>query len=117
MSNALVFAPRQRQTGGRSNAPVTPDLDRADAAALAVVAKALADPTRLRILDALRKASPEAICQCELVPLFEMSQPALAKHLRVLVTAGVVGSERRGAWTYYFLPAASPVGELARWLA
>ena len=65
--------------------------------------KALADPTRLRIVDTLRKAAPEAICQCELLPLFDMCQPALAKHLKVLVGAGVIGSERRGLWAYYFL--------------
>jgi ArsR family transcriptional regulator len=67
------------------------------------VVKALADPTRLRIVDSLRKSAPEALCQCELLPLFEMSQPALAKHLKVLVSAGVIGSERRGLWAYYFL--------------
>jgi len=67
------------------------------------VLKALGDPTRLRIVDALRTSAPEALCQCELVPLFDMSQQALAKHLKVLVGAGVLGSERRGLWTYYFL--------------
>ena len=78
--------------------------------------KALGDPTRLRIVDALRKSSPEALCQCELLPLFEMSQPALAKHLKVLVNAGVLGSERRGLWTYYFLvPEATQ--ELIAWLS
>jgi ArsR family transcriptional regulator, arsenate/arsenite/antimonite-responsive transcriptional repressor len=65
--------------------------------------KALADPTRLRIVDALRKASPEAVCQCELLPLFDMSQPALAKHLKVLVAAGVLHSERRGLWSFYYV--------------
>lgn len=65
--------------------------------------KALADPTRLRIVDALRKAAPEAICQCELAPLFAISQQALSKHLKLLVVAGVIGSERRGLWTYYFI--------------
>ncbi len=70
---------------------------------LAAALKALADPTRLRIVDALRKAAPEALCQCELTPLFDMSQQALSKHLRVLTNAGVIGSERRGIWTYYFV--------------
>lgn len=76
----------------------------------------MADPTRLRIVDALRKASPEAICQCELTPLFGMSQQGLSRHLKVLVTAGVLGSERRGLWTYYFV---SPDGleEVQSWLS
>jgi cytidyltransferase-like protein len=57
---------------------------------------------RLRIVDALRMSAPEALCQCELTPLFDMSQQALSKHLKVLIGAGVIGSERRGLWTYYF---------------
>jgi ArsR family transcriptional regulator len=112
-----VLSPRERVPGGCCEAVVTPDLEASRAAELSAVAKALSDPTRLRILDVLRKATPEAICQCELVPLFAMSQPALAKHLRVLVTAGVVGAERRGTWTYYFVPQDSPVKELVAWLS
>jgi ArsR family transcriptional regulator len=110
-----VLTPRERQAGGCCVPPVEPDLGPTEAAALAVVVKALADPTRLRIVDTLRKAAPEAVCQCELVPLFDMSQPALAKHLKTLVGAGVLGSERRGLWTYYFpLPGATQ--ELIAWL-
>ena len=70
----------------------------------------------LRIVDAVRATAPEAVCQCELVALFHMSQPALAKHLRVLVDAGVLASQRRGTWTYYY---SRPGGleELTRWLS
>jgi ArsR family transcriptional regulator, arsenate/arsenite/antimonite-responsive transcriptional repressor len=111
-----VLTPRERQSGGCCVAAVQPDLTADAAVELAVVVKALADPTRLRIVDAVRKASPEAVCQCELLPLFEMSQPALAKHLKVLVGAGVLGSERRGLWTYYYLvPEATK--ELSSWLS
>jgi ArsR family transcriptional regulator len=98
-----VISPRERQPGGCCEVVVEPDLTHASAEKLAAVVKALADPTRLRIVDSLRKSAPEALCQCELLPLFEMSQPALAKHLKVLVSAGVIGSERRGLWAYYFL--------------
>ncbi len=92
-----------------------PDLGAEQAAELAAVAKALGDPTRLRIVDVIRKSAPEAVCQCELVPLFEMSQAGLAKHLGVLVGAEVLASERRGTWTYYY---ASPDGleGLTSWL-
>src|SRR3979411_1708033 len=93
-----------------------PDLGPQAATRLALVVKALADPTRPRIGDALRKAAPEAVCQCELLPLFEMSQPALAKHLRLLVSAGIIGSERRGLWAYYFL-AERGLDDLREWLA
>jgi ArsR family transcriptional regulator, arsenate/arsenite/antimonite-responsive transcriptional repressor len=111
-----VINPRERQVGGCCIAAVEPDLDHQEAVELSVTVKALADPTRLRIVDAIRKAAPEAICQCELIPLFEMSQPALAKHLKVLVTAGVLGSERRGAWMYYYLRPGA-LEELIGWLS
>jgi len=111
-----VLAPRERQAGGCCEVLVQPDLTPDAAHGLAVLVKALADPTRLRIVDALRKSAPEAICQCELLPLFEMSQPALSKHLKVLVSAGVIGTERRGLWAYYFvLPDA--LKELQTWLS
>lgn len=111
-----VLSPRERQTGGCCAVVVEPDLTAQAASELAVVVKAIADPTRLRIVDALRTSGPEALCQCELLPLFEMSQPALAKHLKILVGAGVIGTVRRGLWAYYFL---SPFAlqELRAWLS
>jgi ArsR family transcriptional regulator len=111
-----VFTSRERQAGGCCVAPVQPDLTADAAVDLADIAKALADPTRLRIVDTLRKAAPEAVCQCELVPLFDMSQPALAKHLKVLVKAGVLATERRGLWAYYYLVPDS-TQELIAWLS
>jgi ArsR family transcriptional regulator len=100
---APVISPRERVLGGCCEPRVEPDLGPADALDVAGTFKALADPTRLRIVDVLRKAAPEAICQCELAPLFEISQQALSKHLKILVAARVIGSERRGLWTYYFV--------------
>lgn len=97
-----ILSPRRRQPAGCCVAPVQPALTLEQAGALASVAKALGDPTRLRIVDAVRAAAPEALCQCELLPLFSMSQAGLAKHLRVLVDAGILASERRGTWTYYY---------------
>jgi len=113
---APVINPRERQVGGCCVAAVVPDLEPGQAVDLAVVVKALADPTRLRIVDAIRKAAPEAICQCELLPLFEMSQAGLSKHLKVLVTAEVLGSERRGTWMYYYLRPGA-LEELTAWLS
>jgi ArsR family transcriptional regulator len=116
MSTALpVLSPRERQPGGCCEAPVEPDLSADAALALAGTVKALADPTRLRIVDTLRKAAPEAVCQCELLPLFDMSQPALSKHLKILVGAGVIGTERRGLWAYYYVLEDS-LKELTAWL-
>ena len=114
-STAPVIRERRRNPGGRSSVVVEPDRLIDGEVRLASLAKAVADPTRLRVVDALRKASPEAVCQCELLPLFDISQPALAKHLKILVAAGVVGRERRGLWTHYFLlPQA--LGDLHAWL-
>lgn len=111
-----VITERERHLGGCCSALVQPDLSGEEALHLTVVTKALADPTRLRIIDAVRKASPEAVCQCELLPLFEISQPALAKHLKVLIAAGIVGSERRGLWAYYYV-VPDALGELTAWLS
>lgn len=111
-----VISERERQPGGCQTPLVEPDLSSEDAGHLAVLVKALADPTRLRIVDALRKASPEAVCQCELLPLFGISQAALSKHLKVLTGAGLIGVERRGLWTYYFIAGQTRWEQLRAWL-
>ena len=111
-----ILSPRERVAGGCCAPLVVPDLDAGAAVDLAAVVKALADPTRLRIVDSLRKAAPEALCQCELTPLFDMSQQALSKHLGVLANAGVIGAERRGVWTYYFV-VPDALKELRTWLS
>jgi ArsR family transcriptional regulator len=115
-SSPPVLSPRRRHTAGCCVTVAQPNVDVEQATALAGVAKALGDPTRLRIVDAVRAAAPEAVCQCELVPLFDMSQPALAKHLKVLVDAGVLASQRRGTWTYYYTRPAGLEG-LTTWLS
>lgn len=116
ISPSPVINERERQPGGCQTPLVEPDLSAEHASCLATLVKALADPTRLRIVDALRKASPEAVCQCELLPLFGISQAALAKHLKVLTGAGLLGSERRGLWTYYFIAGQPQWQQLRAWL-
>lgn len=111
-----VLSPRRRQSAGCCVTAVAPDVSPERAAVLAGVAKALGDPTRLRIVDVVRKSAPEAVCQCELVPLFSMSQAGLAKHLKVLVDAAILASERRGTWTYYYVHPAGMEG-LTSWLS
>ena len=94
---------------------VHPDVDRDRALRMAEVAKALGDPIRLQLVDVLRKHAGK-VCVCELVPLFDISQPTLSHHLKKLRDAGVVGVERRGLWAYYHvLPDATK--ELERWLS
>ena len=68
---------------------------------LAATFKALADPTRVAIVNRLGSA-PE-VCVCDLTAVFELSQPTISHHLRVLREAGLVESEGRGTWAYYRL--------------
>jgi ArsR family transcriptional regulator, arsenate/arsenite/antimonite-responsive transcriptional repressor len=74
--------------------------DRALAAQVADVARLLADPIRVQVLDLLREADGE-VCQCDLQPLFDVSQPTMSHHLKKLREGGVVDVERRGKWAYY----------------
>ena len=112
-----MITPRTKQpAGGCCAAPVQPDLDGPAAADLARVVKALADPVRLRIVDLVRKAAPEAVCQCEITPLFGISQPAVSRHLKLLVEAGVLEVERRGLWAHYYVPESSTLEVLDAWL-
>ena len=81
--------------------PDTPALSSDAAAQLATVFKALADPTRVAIVNRLA-AAPE-VCVCDLTATFALSQPTISHHLRLLRQAGLVEAERRGTWAYYRL--------------
>jgi ArsR family transcriptional regulator len=95
--------------------PAGAGLDAAlDAARIAKIGGALAEPVRVNILDVLRR-SPVEVCQCELVPLFEMPQSTLSHHLKKLVDADLVVVERRHRWAYYSL-APNALQELIAWL-
>src|ERR1700704_307929 len=94
---------------------VSPDVEREHAQRMARIAKALGDPVRLQLVDVLRKHAGK-VCVCELVPLFDLSQPTVSHHLKVLRDAGIVGSERRGLWAYYYV-VPDALEELRGWLA
>ena len=79
---------------------LTTSLDRARTQTLADQLKALADPTRLRMLDLLVE-QPEALCVCEITDQFDLRQPTISHHLRILREAGLIASEKRGTWSYY----------------
>jgi ArsR family transcriptional regulator len=61
--------------------------------------KALADPVRLRLMSLI--AATDEACVCELTAPFQVSQPTISHHLKVLREAGLVDSERRGTWVWY----------------
>jgi ArsR family transcriptional regulator, arsenate/arsenite/antimonite-responsive transcriptional repressor len=116
MSIDLELSPKTKRPAGGPccQAVVYPDVDPAGAVRIAEIAKALGDPVRLQLIDVLCKHAGK-VCVCELVPLFDLSQPTVSHHLKVLRTAGLVGSERRGLWAYYYvIPGA--LAELADWL-
>jgi ArsR family transcriptional regulator, arsenate/arsenite/antimonite-responsive transcriptional repressor len=94
---------------------VHPDVEPDRAERLATIAKALGDPVRLQLVDVLRKHAGK-VCVCELVPLFDISQPTLSHHLKKLRDAGIVDSERRGLWAYYYVTS-DALEELSAWLS
>ena len=70
------------------------------------VFKALADSTRLDVFRLIATQEVE-ICACDIVDRFDVSQPTIAHHLKVLRNAGLITVSRRGVWAYY---AADPQG-------
>ena len=82
--------------------PLDDELTSEDAEISAVVFKALADPTRVRIVSMLAR-SPEPACVCELIPSLGLSQPTVSHHLKKLVQAGLLTREQRGVWAFYTL--------------
>src|SRR5919106_4210396 len=117
MAVDLQLSPKTKRPAGEPCCePVAyPDVERLAAERMAGIAKALADPVRLQLVDVLRKNAGK-VCVCELVPLFDLSQPTVSHHLKVLRDAGIVDSERRGLWAYYYVnPEATE--ELYAWLS
>ena len=84
--------------------PVTAGrLDEADAAELAAVLKALADPVRLQLVSIIGAAPEGEICACDLPGLVDRSQPTISHHLSLLVRAGLVDRQQRGKWAWFRL--------------
>ena len=84
--------------------PVTTDgLDEAEAADLAVMFKALADPARVRLLSLIANAPGAEACVCDLIAPLERSQATVSHHLALLVDAGLLTREKRGKWAWYQL--------------
>src|SRR5205809_3801348 len=81
--------------------PETEPLAEEEREDLAARFKALADPTRVAIVNSL--AAADEVCVCNLTATFELSQPTISHHLTILREAGLVESRRRGTWAYYRL--------------
>lgn len=117
MSVDLELTPKQKRPAGEPccEPVVYPDVEREAAERIATVAKALGDPVRLQLVDVLRKHAGK-VCVCELVPLFDLSQPTVSHHLKKLRDAGIVGSEREGLWAYYYVRPEA-LEEFSAWLS
>jgi ArsR family transcriptional regulator len=72
-----------------------------EAAELAAVFKAVADPARLRLLSLIQAADSGDACVCDLIEPLGLSQPTVSHHLKVLHDAGLVTREHRGRWAFY----------------
>jgi ArsR family transcriptional regulator len=68
---------------------------------LALLLRALADPTRLRLLSLVAAHADNEACVCDLTAPVGLSQPTVSHHLKVLVDAGLLTREQRGKWAYY----------------
>ena len=117
MSIDLELTPKTKRPAGDAccEPVVYPDVEREQADRMAVVAKALGDPIRLQLIDVLRTHAGR-VCVCELIPLFDVGQSTVSHHLKVLRHAGLVDSERRGLWAYYYV-VPEALAEFGAWVA
>lgn len=82
--------------------PLTQEpLDAEQADRISPLLKALADPVRLRLLSLVGSHADGEACVCDLQGAFELSQPTISHHLKVLHEVGLLGRSKRGVWVYY----------------
>ncbi|MFI5965221.1 ArsR/SmtB family transcription factor [Streptomyces asoensis] len=99
----LVVIGQDEGSAGCCPGLVTAPLGDAQAADLAKIFKALGDPVRLRLLSMIASRSGGEVCVCDLTPAFDLSQPTISHHLKLLRQAGLIDCERRGTWVYYWV--------------
>ncbi|MDT0180603.1 metalloregulator ArsR/SmtB family transcription factor [Microbacterium sp. ARD31] len=100
-----VTAPNGTATGGAAccSPLVREPLDALEAEQLAHIIKALADPTRLRLLSIVAASADAEACVCDLTEPVGLSQPTVSHHLKVLTEAGFLTRSKRGTWAYFRL--------------
>ncbi|RJL35591.1 ArsR/SmtB family transcription factor [Bailinhaonella thermotolerans] len=90
--------------GSQCCAPIAAEpIGEAEAAELAALFKAVADPVRLRLLSMIGAHEGGEACVCDLTGAFDLTAPTISHHLKILRTAGLIDGERRGTWVYYRL--------------
>ncbi len=98
LSDALPMRHRNDPCCGPSEPP---SLSPTQTATLADRLKVLGDATRLHMLDLLAQQS-QPLCVCDITALFEQNQPTISHHLRMLREQGLIDTEKRGIWAYYW---------------
>jgi len=78
-------------------------LTTSQAADLARILRALADPTRLRLVSMVAAHEGGEACVCDLTDPLGLTQPTISHHLKILVEAGIFTRDKRGKWAYYAL--------------
>jgi ArsR family transcriptional regulator len=78
-------------------------LTASQAADLASILKALADPTRLRLVSMVAAHEGGEACVCDLTDPLGLTQPTISHHLKILVDAGIFTRDKRGKWAFYAL--------------
>lgn len=98
MSKSLAVEPPE----GVCCAPLTGEpMSTEDAERVAPLLKAIADPVRLRLLSLVAAGEGGEACVCDLNDAFDLSQPTISHHLKVLHEAGLLDREKRGVWVHY----------------
>lgn len=88
---------------GSASSPARIPLEIEEAEALSTSFKALADPSRLRILSIVAADTNAETCVCDLSEPLQLGQPTVSHHLKILVDVGFLHREKRGVWAYYSL--------------
>ena len=101
MSKSLSLAPIPADLLACCTPLAREPMDAEQAGQVAGLMKALADPARLRLLSIVLSHAGGEACVCDLTPYFDLSQPTISHHLKVLHAAGLLDREKRGVWVYY----------------
>lgn len=102
MATAITFEPVDVSAAACCGGVAGPAVSEREAEQFASWFKALADPTRIRILNVLAQ-SDEPVCVCDIVEHFPLGQPTISHHLKILRDVRFVFAERRGTYMYYQL--------------
>jgi ArsR family transcriptional regulator len=100
MPNSLVML-SPAETAACCSPLATGPLSAEQAERVAPLLKALADPVRLRLMSLVASHEGGEACVCELNDAFDLSQPTISHHLKVLHDAGLIDRDKRGVWVYY----------------